>query len=65
MKPVPGDNVPSGGNLINSHTLYKVKSNDNGSFKLKARIVPHGNEEPYVSSCRQTVPLVHLLDSDW
>lgn len=35
----------AGANIIGSHTLYKVKQNDDGSLKLKARIAPHGNED--------------------
>lgn len=31
--------------MISSHTLYKVKQNDDRSLKLKARIAPHGNED--------------------
>lgn len=37
--------VPQGANVINSHTTYKVKKNDDGTLKLKARIAPHGNED--------------------
>ena len=37
--------MPAGANIISSHTLYKVKKNDNRSLKLEARIAPHGNEE--------------------
>lgn len=36
--------IPADANVINSHTLYKVKQND-GSLKLKVRIAPHGNED--------------------
>ena len=45
VRPVTHDNVPKGSNVISSHTLYKVKQNDDGSLKLKARIAPHGNED--------------------
>lgn len=37
--------LPSDANVVNSHVLYKVKHNDDGSLKLKARIAPHGNED--------------------
>lgn len=33
--------------MNNSHTLYKVKHNNDGSQKLKARIAPHGNEDDF------------------
>ena len=42
---VPRSEVPSDANVINSHVLYKLKDNDDGSLKLKARIAPHGNED--------------------
>ena len=37
--------VPAGANIICSHTICKVKQNDDGSLKLKALIAPHGNED--------------------
>ena len=37
--------MPKSANIISSHTLYKVKSNDNGQLYIKARIVPHGNRD--------------------
>ena len=41
------DSVPPHANVIDSHTLYKVKVKDGGSLQLKARIVPHGNKDLY------------------
>lgn len=37
--------LPSHANVMNSRVLYKVKHNDDGSLKLKARIAPNGNED--------------------
>ena len=37
--------IPKKSNIITSHTLYKVKSNDEGKLYIKARIVPHGNRD--------------------
>lgn len=31
--------------MINNQTLYKVKSNEDSSFELKAYIAAHGNED--------------------
>ena len=45
VRPVTHEHIPAGSNVICSHVLYKVKQNDNGSLKLKARIAPHGNED--------------------
>ena len=45
VRPVTHDKIPAGSNVISSHVLYKVKQNDEGSLKLKARIAPHGNED--------------------
>lgn len=37
--------VPKNANIITSHVIYKVKPNDDGSLKMKARIAPHGNKD--------------------
>ena len=42
---VPKDKVPQNANIIKSHAIYKIKTNDDSSMKLKARIAPHGNED--------------------
>lgn len=45
MKVVPRNDVPDDANVINSHTLYKIKINDDRSPNLKACIPLHGNED--------------------
>lgn len=42
---VDRNNVPRNANIISSHTLYKVKLNDESNLKLKEKIEPHGNED--------------------
>lgn len=49
-------------NIVNSHTVYKIKHEDDGKLKLKARNGPHGNEydlkeelAKYCSICPPTV----------
>lgn len=37
--------IPKAPNIINSHVIYKIKHNDDKNLNLKARIVPHGNED--------------------
>lgn len=37
--------VPIGSNVLSSHVLYKVKTLNDGSRKIKARIAPHGNKD--------------------
>jgi len=37
--------VPRNANVISSHVVYKLKTDEDGSRKLKARIVPHGNHD--------------------
>ena len=37
--------IPKYANIITSHVIYKVKINDDGSQKMKARIAPHGNKD--------------------
>ncbi len=45
VKRIPRKKVPRNANIIGSHTIYKLKRNDDESLKLKARIAPHGNED--------------------
>lgn len=45
VKTVPLCEVPSNANMISSYVVYKITVNDDHSFKLKACIVPHGNED--------------------
>lgn len=42
---VPISEIPSNANMTSSHTIYKIKCEDNQSLRLKARIAPHGNED--------------------
>lgn len=37
--------VCRGANVISSHVVYKLKTEENGSRMMKARIVPHGNHD--------------------
>lgn len=41
-QPVLQAEVPRSANAISSHVSYKVKVNEDGTLKLKARICPHG-----------------------
>lgn len=44
-KPVREDEVAKDANVVRSHVVYKVKTNEDGERALKARICPHGNED--------------------
>lgn len=37
--------VPHNANITTSHVLYNIKTDDNNSIELEARIEPHGNED--------------------
>lgn len=37
--------VPKDANIIASQTVYNIKTNDDCTLKLKARIAPHGNAD--------------------
>lgn len=39
------DQVPSTTNVVNSHVIYRFKTDDDKSLLLKGGIAPHGNEE--------------------
>ena len=45
VEQIPWSDVPDGSNIIGSHGIFKMKTNDDGSLKLKARIALHGNED--------------------
>lgn len=44
VKVIPHQDLPKEANEIRSHRLYKIETNDDGLYTLKARIEPHGNE---------------------
>lgn len=39
------NSVPRNANVISSHVVYKLKTEEDGKRKMKARIVPHGNHD--------------------
>lgn len=43
--PVSEGAVPDNANVVRSHVVYKVKTAEDGKREMKARIVPHGNED--------------------
>ena len=45
--------VPRYANVITSHVVYKLKTDENGNRKLKARIVPHGNHDDEKDNVRK------------
>lgn len=42
---VVGSDVAHDANVVSSHVVYKIKTDEEGKRKLKARIVPHGNQD--------------------
>ena len=46
FEPISEAEVPRNkSNIVTCHTLYRIKQNEHGERKLKARIVPHGNRD--------------------
>ena len=45
VREVPIDQVPKNSNIITSHVIYKIKENNVGSLKIKARIAPSGAKD--------------------
>lgn len=43
--PVREADLPQSANIISSHVVYKVKTEEDKSMRLKARICPHGNRD--------------------
>lgn len=50
---VPERSVPRDANVITSHVVYKIKTDETGSRKLKARVVPHGNRDTEKDNIRK------------
>lgn len=42
---VPESELPRNANVISSHVIFKIKTEDDGSLRLKGRIVVHGNRD--------------------
>lgn len=42
---VKSSELPRDANIIGSHTVYRVKEDDDGHLKMKARLVLHGNRD--------------------
>lgn len=42
---VDENSIPRNSNIISSHVVYKVKTEEEGHHRLKARICPHGNRD--------------------
>ena len=51
--PVEEKDVPRHANIITSHVVYKVKTDEDGTRTLKSRIVPHGNRDDEKDSIRK------------
>lgn len=58
--PVNERDVPNDANIITSHVVYKIKTSEDGSRKLKSRIVPHGNRDDKKDSIRKDSATVQL-----
>ena len=50
---VDDSSVPPNANVISSHTINKVKTSEDGTQTLKARIVPHGNRDRQKDNIRK------------
>lgn len=50
---VDENEVPADANVITSHVIYKVKTDENEVLKLKGRIVPHGNKDTEIDDIRK------------
>jgi len=45
VKEIRVNSVPGNANVITSHAIYKIKTNDVRTLKMKALIAPHGNRD--------------------
>ena len=53
-------NVQRGANVAGSHLVYRIKRNDDGTYKFKARLVVHGNEDAEKDDIRKDTATAHL-----
>ena len=58
---VPEREVPSNANVISSHSVAKVKTNEEGKRDLKVRLCPHGNRDSEKDSIRKDSDTVSWL----
>ena len=54
-------NIPLDANVITSHVVYKLKSDEEGRKVLKARIVPHGNHDAEKDEIRKDLSTAQLF----
>lgn len=47
-------------NVVTTHVVYKLKTGGDGTRKLRARIVPHGNREKEKDSIRKDSSSTYL-----
>ena len=52
--------IPPGSNIVGSHVVYRIKKNEDGSYRFKARLVVHGNEDASKDDIRKDAATAHL-----
>lgn len=55
------ESLPADANVIASHIVFKVKEDQNGSLRLKPRLVQHGNRDKERFKVRRDSAAVELL----
>lgn len=50
---VEENSIPPNANVITSHVIYKVKTDEQGKHTMKARICPHGNKDTMKDDIRK------------
>ena len=53
--------VPADANVIGSHLVYRIKKDEKGQFRFKARLVVHGNEDEQKDAIRKDAATAHLV----
>lgn len=57
---IPEKRVGKSENIIHSHVGYKIKSHEDGSLSMKARICPHGNRDKEKDKNAKIAPIPSL-----
>ena len=53
--------IDSGSNIMGSQVGYRIKQNDDNTYRLKARLEVHGNEDAMKEDARRDAATAHLL----
>lgn len=63
-RPIPKSSLPANANFVSSHAVYCIKTEDDDSLLLKARIAHYGNEDSDTENLRSDCCMCPSLGID-